>query len=100
MVGKLSVDIAQETGFNCTVILPCTHDTGSAYLAVPSNSHTEVFLSSGTWSLIGIETEKPVINEKSLEANFANEGGVRVPVPVSQKYYGALDYPVDKTGAS
>jgi rhamnulokinase len=74
-VGNLSADIAQEAGFNCTVMLPCTHDTGSAYLAVPVDSHTGIFLSSGTWSLIGIETEEPVINQKSREANFTNEGG-------------------------
>jgi rhamnulokinase len=74
-VGSLSPAIAQEAGFNCTVMLPCTHDTGSAFLAVPGDSRTEVFLSSGTWSLIGVETEEPVINQKSLEANFTNEGG-------------------------
>ena len=74
-VGSLSADIAQEAGFQCTVMLPCTHDTGSAYLAVPADSRGEIFLSSGTWSLIGIETEEPVINQKSREANFTNEGG-------------------------
>jgi rhamnulokinase len=56
-------------------MLPCTHDTGSAYLAVPADNRTGVFLSSGTWSLIGVETEEPVINQKSREANFTNEGG-------------------------
>ncbi|MDR1277627.1 MAG: rhamnulokinase [Treponema sp.] len=74
-VGKLSADIAREAGFNCTVVLPCTHDTGSAYLAVPAEGHKTVYLSSGTWSLIGIETEGPLINQKSREANFTNEGG-------------------------
>jgi rhamnulokinase len=75
MVGELSPAMAKEAGFNCTVVLPCTHDTGSAYLAVPADSRGEVFLSSGTWSLIGVETEEPVINQKSREANFTNEGG-------------------------
>jgi rhamnulokinase len=74
-VGNLSPAAAREAGFNCAVILPCTHDTGSAYLAVPAEDHKTVYLSSGTWSLIGIETEKPLINEKSREANFTNEGG-------------------------
>ncbi|MDR2258200.1 MAG: rhamnulokinase [Treponema sp.] len=74
-VGELLPAVAEEAGFNCTVVLPCTHDTGSAYLAVPADSRGDIFLSSGTWSLIGIETEEPVINQKSREANFTNEGG-------------------------
>jgi rhamnulokinase len=74
-VGELSPGMAEEAGFNCVVVLPCTHDTGSAYLAVPASGGGTVFLSSGTWSLIGIETEKPVITEEARTANFTNEGG-------------------------
>jgi rhamnulokinase len=74
-LGNLSAETAKAVGFNCTMVLPCTHDTGSAYLPVPVDSRAAVFLSSGTWSLIGIETEEPVINQKSREANFTNEGG-------------------------
>jgi rhamnulokinase len=74
-VGNLSAAIAQEAGFNCAVILPCTHDTGSAYMAVPAEDQRAVYLSSGTWSLIGVETEKPLITQKAREANFTNEGG-------------------------
>jgi rhamnulokinase len=74
-VGNLSADMADAAGFTCAVVLPCTHDTGSAYLAVPAQGNDAVYLSSGTWSLMGVETEKPVINEKSREANFTNEGG-------------------------
>jgi rhamnulokinase len=58
------------------VIAPATHDTASAVAAVPFDSHDEAFISSGTWSLVGIEIREPVINQKALEANLTNEGGV------------------------
>lgn len=57
------------------VILPAMHDTASAYLAVPARDDRAVYLSSGTWSLLGVENMEPVTSEASLKANFSNEGG-------------------------
>jgi len=57
------------------VVLPAMHDTGSAYLAVPARDDRAVFLSSGTWSLLGVENAKPITTAAAREANFTNEGG-------------------------
>jgi len=57
------------------VVLPAMHDTGSAYLAVPARDDRAVYLSSGTWSLLGVENEKPITTKASCLANFTNEGG-------------------------
>lgn len=57
------------------VVLPAMHDTGSAYLAVPARDDKAVYLSSGTWSLLGVENEAPILTPESREANFTNEGG-------------------------
>ncbi len=57
------------------VVLPAMHDTASAYLAVPARDDNAVYLSSGTWSLLGVENEHPITTERSCEANFTNEGG-------------------------
>lgn len=74
-VGNLKPEIQEETGFDCQVILPATHDTGSAFLAVPARDENAVYLSSGTWSLLGVENKEPVTTEESRRANFTNEGG-------------------------
>lgn len=58
------------------VIAPACHDTGSAVAATPATQPGFAYISSGTWSLVGVESAAPVINEKSLEYNFTNEGGV------------------------
>jgi rhamnulokinase len=57
------------------VIAPATHDTGSAVVAVPTTTENFAYLSSGTWSLLGLELQEPVINETSYQANVTNEGG-------------------------
>ena len=57
------------------VVLPAMHDTGSAYLAVPARDDKAVYLSSGTWSLLGVENDRAVTSEASCAANFTNEGG-------------------------
>ena len=75
VVGELLPEIQEEVGFNATVVLPATHDTGSAFLAVPARDENAVYLSSGTWSLLGVETEKPITTEASRLQNFTNEGG-------------------------
>jgi rhamnulokinase len=74
-VGMLKKEIADEVGFTCRVVLPATHDTGSAVMAVPSQSDDTLYISSGTWSLMGVETEKAIVNETGRRANFTNEGG-------------------------
>src|SRR3990172_2436452 len=58
------------------VIAPACHDTGSAVAAVPGVTPNHAYISSGTWSLVGLEMDKPVINEAALAANVTNEGGV------------------------
>lgn len=57
------------------VIAPASHDTGSAVVAVPTTTHDYAYLSSGTWSLIGLELDAPVINDATYAANVTNEGG-------------------------
>lgn len=57
------------------VVLPALHDTGSAYLAVPARDDKAVYLSSGTWSLLGVENTEPITTEAAMLANFTNEGG-------------------------
>ena len=74
-VGNLRSEIANEVGFDTRVILAATHDTGSAFLAVPARDDNAVYLSSGTWSLLGVENEVPITTEQSRQANFTNEGG-------------------------
>ncbi len=75
VVGNLTEEIQKEVGFDATVILPATHDTGSAFLAVPARDDKAVYLSSGTWSLLGVENEEPICTEDSWKENFTNEGG-------------------------
>ena len=75
VVGPLREEIAKEVGFQTTVILPATHDTGSAFLAVPAQDDNAVYLSSGTWSLLGVENRDPITTEESRRQNFTNEGG-------------------------
>ena len=75
VVGELAPEMQAEVGFNAAVILPATHDTGSAFLAVPARDENAVYLSSGTWSLLGVENEAPITTEESRLQNFTNEGG-------------------------
>jgi len=76
-IGKLLPAIAQEIGVNSEVVVvaPACHDTGSAVAAVSVEDDTNyAYISSGTWSLLGIETPEPIINEMSFKYNFTNEG--------------------------
>ncbi|MBQ0101724.1 MAG: rhamnulokinase [Firmicutes bacterium] len=76
VLGDLKEDICNETGCRgAKVILPACHDTGSAVAAVPTNEDDIVYISSGTWSLIGIERMTPDCSELSRSHNFTNEGG-------------------------
>lgn len=76
-LGNIRNDIGKETGMkSLEVVLPATHDTGSAIVSVPTNSKNYAYISSGTWSLMGVETKDPINTKDALKANFTNEGGV------------------------
>ena len=75
VLGKLTDEIKEETGLDVEVILPASHDTGSAFIAVPTKDEHSVFISSGTWSLLGVENSVPITTDKSMRLNFTNEGG-------------------------
>ena len=74
-LGGLRPALREELGFDCRVVLPATHDTGSAFLAVPESTGHWATLSSGTWSLLGLELPRPILTGESRERNFTNEGG-------------------------
>jgi rhamnulokinase len=65
-----------RTPDGATVIAVATHDTGSAVAAVPFGHHDSVFVSAGTWSLVGLEIDRPLITDATFAANLTNEGGV------------------------
>lgn len=76
-IGTLLPSLAEEMNVSAIpVILPACHDTGSAVVAVPAKNENFVWLSSGTWSIMGAEVREPCLTEKALEYNFTNEGGV------------------------
>ena len=80
-LGPLRAAVASESGLSAQVILPGSHDTASAVLAVPAQSKPGArpdwcYISLGTWALMGIESPRPVVTDKVLELNFTNEGGV------------------------
>jgi len=76
VLGPIRQEVGEDTGAgDVPVICPAEHDTGSAVAAVPAlEDKTWAFLSSGTWSLMGMEVDQPIINEHSLRYNFTNEG--------------------------
>lgn len=74
-VGNLTDEVKELVGYDCKVVLPPTHDTASAVMAVPSNREDTCYISSGTWSLMGVETDTPNCSKESMQANFTNEGG-------------------------
>ncbi len=81
-IGSLRQDVSRDLGMSgVSVVVPGTHDTASAVVAVPAASAPHArpdwcYISSGTWSLMGVESPQPVINEKCRAWNFTNEGGV------------------------
>lgn len=74
-VGMLKECIAKEVGFNCKVVLCASHDTASAVMAMPAADEKALYISSGTWSLMGVELAEADCSEESRRANFTNEGG-------------------------
>lgn len=77
-VGTLTKDIAERLGLpgSTAVVAVGSHDTASAVAAVPADGHGFAYISSGTWSLVGVELSRPVLTEASRAANFTNERGV------------------------
>lgn len=76
VLGPLKADIAAEVGGQTKVVLCATHDTASAVEGIPMEQGDAPFLSSGTWSLLGVKLAKPITSPESRRANFTNEGGV------------------------
>lgn len=75
-IGEINNTVKKATGLhNVKVVAVAGHDTASAVLAVPAENENFAYLSSGTWSLMGIESKEPVINEETYNLNFTNEGG-------------------------
>lgn len=76
-VGTLTPQVQEFTGLGAVpVVAVAGHDTASAVIAVPTPDRNYAYLSCGTWSLLGIESDTPIINAKSMEYNFTNEGGI------------------------
>ena len=75
VLGNLLPEIASKVGGDCKVVLCATHDTGSAVVGIPMEGN-EPYISSGTWSLLGVKTPKPITDAGSEQANYSNEGGV------------------------
>lgn len=75
-LGSLRKELVEEFGFDMEVILPATHDTGSAFISSVCNDSDSIYLSSGTWSLIGVENRFPICVPQAMEYNFTNEGGI------------------------
>ncbi len=73
LTGQLTKELCVPTAH---VIAPACHDTGSAVAAVPSENENHAWISSGTWSIMGVTVDDPVINEQTLDFNLTNEGGV------------------------
>ena len=77
VLGNIQPEVAREAGSQAVpVIAVAAHDTGSAIVSVPALEKNFVYLSSGTWSIMGIESSRPIISEHTRQLNFTNEGGV------------------------
>jgi rhamnulokinase len=76
-LGRLGKDVGEDTTLGgAEVVAAATHDTGSAVAAVPLRGPTSAYVSAGTWSLVGVEVQEPVITDAAFAANLTNEGGV------------------------
>ncbi len=89
ILDRLRPAVMEETGCPpIPVIAPGSHDTASAVAAVPARGEDYVYLSSGTWSLIGLEVREPIINQETLAANLTNEGGVNKTIRLLKNIMG------------
>lgn len=86
-VGFLSEDIQKAVGFNCAVLFAPSHDTASAVCACPMDND-DLYISSGTWSLIGTEITEPILNDNARQLNFTNEGGIDYRFRFLKNYMG------------
>lgn len=86
-VGDLSADIQKAVGFNCTVLFAPSHDTASAVCACPMQDD-DLYISSGTWSLIGTEITQPILSDNARKLNFSNEGGIDYRFRFLKNYMG------------
>ncbi len=75
VLGELTEEVQKEVGYSCEVVVPATHDTGSAVIAVPTDSDAALYISSGTWSLMGTELFEANCSPESKAHNLTNEGG-------------------------
>lgn len=87
LVGDLSADIQKAVGFNCAVLFAPSHDTASAVCACPMQDD-DLYISSGTWSLIGTEITEPILNDSARKLNFTNEGGIDYRFRFLKNYMG------------
>ena len=87
LVGDLSADIQKAVGFNCAVLFAPSHDTASAVCACPMRDN-DLYISSGTWSLIGTEITQPILSDNARKLNFSNEGGIDYRFRFLKNYMG------------
>ena len=87
LVGDLSADIQKTVGFNCAVLFAPSHDTASAVCACPMQDD-DLYISSGTWSLIGTEITQPILSDNARKLNFSNEGGIDYRFRFLKNYMG------------
>ena len=88
-IGVLTEEVQRLTGLGAVpVVAVASHDTGSAVAAVPMEDEKSAYLSSGTWSLMGIESQEPIISEESFAMNFTNEGGIEGTIRVLKNICG------------
>ncbi len=88
-IGVLTEQVQRMTGLGAVpVVAVASHDTGSAVAAVPMEDEKSAYISSGTWSLMGIESQEPIISERSFELNFTNEGGIEGTIRVLKNICG------------
>ena len=87
LVGDLSADIQKAVGFNCAVLFAPSHDTASAVCACPM-AENDLYISSGTWSLIGTEITQPILSDNARKLNFSNEGGIDYRFRFLKNYMG------------
>lgn len=86
-VGDLSAEVQKIVGFNCAVLFAPSHDTASAVCACPMRDN-DLYISSGTWSLIGTEITEPILNDNARQLNFTNEGGIYYRFRFLKNYMG------------
>lgn len=87
LVGDLSADIQKAVGFNCAVLFAPSHDTASAVCACPM-ADNDLYISSGTWSLIGTEVCETILSDSARQLNFTNEGGIDYRFRFLKNYMG------------